>query len=96
MFFDYDTVYQKYDNITFNHWAEIKKVPDDFFDIILKPAVSVTLNDRDKFSAAEMLTFMQIYFLTSSKSDDREVVTKNFNQSILYPWTEYLKKQNVK
>jgi isorenieratene synthase len=96
IFFDYDHMFEKYDNITFHQWAQEKKVSKPFYDIIMQPALSVTLNERDIFSAAEMLTFMQIYFLTNSESDNREVPTVNYYQAVLKPWTDYLEKHNVK
>ena len=96
IFYDFDKINEKYDNITFTEWAKHKKVAQDFYDIILKPALSVTLNEPETFSAAEMLAFIQIYFLTNSKADTREVTNVNYYQAILGPWTDYLKKLNVK
>ncbi|CAF1139225.1 unnamed protein product, partial [Brachionus calyciflorus] len=96
IFYDFDTMNQKYDNISFLEWATQKKVAQDFYDIILKPALSVTLNEQKTFSAAEMLAFLQIYFLTNSKSDRREVANVNYYEAVLKPWTDYLIKHNVK
>ena len=96
MFYDFDKVYEKYDNISFKDWATQKKVEQDFYDIIMQPALSVTLNERDIFSAAEMLTFMQIYFLSNSQSDNREVATKNYDDAILKPWRSYLESRKVR
>ncbi len=96
MFYDFDKVYDKYDNISFKQWAIDKKVQQDFYDIIMQPALSVTLNERDIFSAAEMLTFMQIYFLSNSESDNREVTTINYDEAILKPWRSYLESLKVR
>jgi uncharacterized protein with NAD-binding domain and iron-sulfur cluster len=96
IYYDYETVWDKYDNITFEQWAIEKKVAKDFYDIVLAPALSITLNQRDIFSAAEMLTYMQIYFLTNSAADHRETCNKSFYECVLRPWVEYLTKQNVK
>lgn len=96
MFYDFDHIWEKYDNITFHEWAIEKHVAKDFYDIIMAPALSITLNDRETFSAAEMLTLMQIYFLTNSKADYREVVSSNFYDGILKPWVNHLLKSNVK
>ena len=95
IFFDFDEIYQKYDNITFHQWALEKKVAKDFYDIIMDPALSITVNDRELFSAAEMLMYMQMYFLTNSESDYRELANVNFQEGILTPWTNYLKSKNV-
>jgi hypothetical protein len=96
MFYDFNHVNEKYDNITFDEWAQEKKVAQDFYDIVLKPALSVTLNEREIFSAAEMLAFMQIYFLSNSESDGREVAKINYEDAVLKPWKDYLKNKNVK
>lgn len=96
IFYDYDKIFDKYDNITFQQWAHQTKVAKDFYDIIMAPALSITLNDRDIYSAAEMLTLMQIYFLTNAQADEREVVTGNFYQSVVKPWTDYLSKFDVR
>ena len=94
--FDYGKIYQKYDNISFPEWAKEKKVVQSFYDIIMQPALSITLNEREVFSAAEMLSFMQIYFLTDSRSDTREVPIVNFYQALLKPWIDHLEKNNAK
>ena len=96
MFYDFNHINEKYDNITFDEWAQEKKVAQDFYDIVLKPALSVTLNEREIFSAAEMLAFMQIYFLSNSESDGREVAKINYEDAVLKPWKNYLKNKNVK
>ena len=96
VFFDYNTIYERLDNITFQDWAHEKKVPQDFYDIIMDPALSVTLNNRDTFSAAEMLVFIHMYFLSSSDSDNRETCVNNFFDSILKPWIDYLTNLKVK
>lgn len=96
IFYDFDHINEKYDNITFHQWAIDKKVPQSFYDIIMKPALSVTLNEQEIFSAAEMLAFIQIFFLTNSESDNREVANINYYEAVLKPWTDYLLKLNVK
>jgi CRISPR/Cas system-associated endoribonuclease Cas2 len=95
-FYDFDNVYQKYDNLTFLEWSKLKRVTQSFYDIILQPALSVTLNERSIFSAADMLTFIQIYFLMNSDSDTREVATINYHDAVLKPWTDKLLQYGVK
>jgi hypothetical protein len=95
LFYDFDTIYKKYDNLSFVDWAK-KKVSQPFYDIIMQPALSLTLNERSSFSAAEMLSFMQIYFLMSSDSDHREVTTVNYRDAVLKPWTDRLLNLGVK
>jgi hypothetical protein len=53
-------MFAEYDNISFADWAELKHVAKPFYDIIMQPSLSVTLNERDIFSAAEMLMFQQV------------------------------------
>ena len=43
-----------------------------------------------------MLAFMQIYFLSNSESDGREVAKINYEDAILKPWKDYLRSKNVK
>lgn len=96
LFYDFDHMWEKYDNISFHEWAIEKKVAKDFYDIIMAPSLSVTLNEREIFSAAEMLMFMQIYFLTNAEADFREVATKDFYTAVTKPWVEHLLNLNVK
>lgn len=96
MFYDFEKIFEKYDNITFDEWAKEKKVAQDIYDIIMKPGLAVTLNDRDIFSAAEMLMFMQLYFLSNAESDHREMVVTDHYNDVLKPWSEYLQKKGVK
>ncbi|KAJ3078213.1 hypothetical protein HK102_004643 [Quaeritorhiza haematococci] len=96
VFYNYENVYQKYDGLTLKEWAAQKKVGKVFYDIIMDPAVSVTLNDRDTISAAEMLNLMHIYFLSSPKADVRKVLTKPFNTGVIDPWAERLRQLGVK
>ena len=95
-YFNYDTVYQTYDNITFDQWALDKNVDEKFYKIMLKPTLSITLNEREVFSAAEMLSYMQIYFLTDPRSDFREITKINYYEAILKPWVDHLQKNNAK
>jgi hypothetical protein len=96
MFYDFDYVNDKYDNITFYEWAQQMKVRPKFYDIIMQPGLSVTLNEREVFSAAEMLAIMQIYFLSEAESDNREVPIYSFEQAVLKPWREKLLSYNTK
>lgn len=96
MFYKYDKMFEEYDNISFQQWAQEKHVAQDFYDIIMQPSLSVTLNERDIFSAAEMLMFQQVYFLSTPESDNREVTNINYYDAILKPWVDYLESKGVK
>jgi hypothetical protein len=64
LFYDFDRVNQNYDDITFREWADKKWVSKPFYDIMLQPALSVTLNERENFSAAESI-IIQLYGFNS-------------------------------
>jgi hypothetical protein len=44
-----------------------------FYDIIMAPSLSVTVNERETLSAAEMLTYQHFCFLSHPRADRREV-----------------------
>ena len=152
--FNYSNIYQKYDNITFEQWADFKmskafvvkyvitetepppypsrhvlvdhlgpasatsrrfhrrihgsnpharptthlhnsrKAPA-MFDIFMRPIEQTTINEREKLSAAYMLSIQQLYFLDSSLADRREVSTKPWSQAVIGPWMEHLKAKGV-
>lgn len=96
MFYDHAITFQKYDNISFDEWAKASNVSEPFYEIMLKPALSVTLNEGDVFSAGEMLMFQQIYFLASAESDRREVTNINYYHAVLKPWVDYLENKGVR
>ena len=96
LFFNFDEINAKYDNISFQQWADEKHVAKAFYDIVLQPALSVTLNERDIFSAAEMLSFQQIYFLTNSEADTRQTANINYYHAVLKPWVDRLESHNTK
>ncbi|XP_006820129.1 carotenoid phi-ring synthase-like [Saccoglossus kowalevskii] len=93
--FNYDEVYERHDNISLAEWAQIYHVNTNFYDIIMQPSLSVTMNERETLSAAEMLMYMQIYFLNNPKADYREVTTVDHFTGILEPWVKKLKSFGV-
>lgn len=92
LFFNYKTNYERLDNITFAELAKQRKVNKKFYDIVMEPAASVTLNDPNTISAAEMSLYMHLYFLSQPKAFNREVTTKDHYTALLQPWVERLKK----
>lgn len=92
LFFNYKTNYERLDNITFAHLAQQRKINKKFYDIVMEPAASVTLNDPESISAAEMCLYMHLYFLSHPKAFHREVTTKDHFNALLKPWVERLKK----
>ena len=96
VFYDFDECNEKYDNMSFREWADENQVAAPFYDIVLQPALSVTLNERDIFSAAEMLAMQQIYFMTNADADVREVTRVNYYEAVLKPWIDHLESKNTK
>ncbi|MEN9529540.1 MAG: hypothetical protein RI932_1413 [Pseudomonadota bacterium] len=92
LFFNYKNVYERLDNITFADLARQRKVNKKFYDIVMEPAASVTLNDPNTISAAEMCLYMHLYFLSHPKAFHREVTTTDHYNALLKPWVEKLKK----
>lgn len=96
LFFNYRKNYQRLDNVTFKEFAKNRGVNKKFFDIVMEPAASVTLNDPDTISAAEMALYMHLYFLSQPKAFRREVTTQDHYNALLKPWADRLKKLGVK
>lgn len=82
--------------MTFREWAQEKKIDKTFYNVIMDPVLSFTVNDRDTFSAAEMLAMLQIYLMSETESFNRELAIYNFNEAILNPWKLRLESHNTK
>ena len=95
MYYNHDKIYAKYDGVTFKEWAEEKGISKKFYEIILEPAASVTLNDPDKVSAAEMIQFMHTYFLSQPAAMNREVTTTDHGTALIEPWADRLRSMDV-
>ena len=83
--FDYSRVMRDFDNMTLEEYATRRKVNKDFYNIVLKPAASVTLNDPKKVSAAEMLKFTNLYFLGHPKAFHRKVTKVDHGTAVINP-----------
>lgn len=95
LFYNHKTNYQRLDNITFAELAEKRKVNKKFYDIVMEPAASVTLNNPVDISAAEMCLYMHLYFLSSPKAFNREVTTTDHFNALLRPWIDRLNRLGV-
>lgn len=91
LFFNYKKNYQRLDNVTFKDFAKSRGVNKKFYDIVMEPAASVTLNDPNTVSAAEMALYMHLYFLSQPKAFNREVTTQDHYNALLKPWADRLK-----
>jgi isorenieratene synthase len=96
IFFDHDTVYKKFDGITFEDWMENKRVDQKFRDVVMRPAASVTLNDPNTVSAAEMINYQHIYFIGHPKAFHRKVTTTDHETAVIGPWSNRLRELGVK
>lgn len=95
IFFDHDTVYKKFDGITFEDWMENKRVDQKFRNVIMRPAASVTLNDPKSISAAEMINYQHIYFIGHPKAFHRKVTTTDHETAVIGPWARRLRELGV-
>ncbi|XP_071504050.1 carotenoid phi-ring synthase-like [Diadema antillarum] len=89
-YYNHDTVYDRYGNLTFDEWAEEARVPVWFADTVLRPALSVTFNERTVINAAEMMMYSHFYFTGDNKADIREIATRDHQTAVFDPWTERL------
>jgi isorenieratene synthase len=96
LFYNHKTNYLRLDDMTFADLAEQRKVNKKFYDIVMEPAASVTLNDPNTISAAEMCLYMHLYFLSHPKAFNREVTTTDHYNGLLRPWVDRLKSFGTK
>lgn len=87
----HDGHFERFDNETLFDWKERNRVDQRFFDIIIEPAASVTLNDPKNISVAEVLMMMQIYFIGEPKAFNRWVSVVDHGQAIIDPWVKRLR-----
>ena len=92
IYFKYETVYERFDKYSFHDWAVKYNIDQKIYDIIFKPGLSITFNEAEKMSAAEMLTLIHMYFLSDSKADHRHVTRINSYDAVLKPWMQHLLK----
>ncbi|MEE2788419.1 MAG: FAD-dependent oxidoreductase [Myxococcota bacterium] len=93
--YDHDTIYERLDNTTFENWAE-NRVSKKFYDIIMQPAASVTLNDPERVSAAEMILYMHLYFMGDPRAMNRTVCNVDHATGCINPWVRYLSDLGVR
>jgi carotenoid phi-ring synthase / carotenoid chi-ring synthase len=86
IFYNHFTNWSRFDDETYERWGRRTKVDRAFWDIIMGPAASVTLNDTKRISAAEMLQLMHIYFIGHPRAFNRYVTVEDHGTSIIDPW----------
>lgn len=55
VWFNHANIYQTYDDVSFSEYAKAKRIAPRFYDILYAPSLSVTVNERENLSAAEMV-----------------------------------------
>lgn len=96
LWFDHKTVWGKYDEQSFSEWARAMGIARVFYDVLYAPTLSVTVNERQNISAAEMLSMNHIYFLSHPRADRREVTRVDYETAIIQPWEMRLQALGVK
>lgn len=96
IFYNHHTNFDRFDDVTFDDWGKRTRVDKAFWDIIMAPAASVTLNDTKRISAAEMLQLMHIYFIGHPKAFRRVVTTEDHGTVVIDPWAARLRQLGAK
>jgi isorenieratene synthase len=96
MYFRYEDIYDRLDNISYHEWADRHGVSKKLFAILFEPAASVTINDPETISAAELVMWTHYFFIGHPKSMWREIAIDHHARTLLDPWLDYLKKYDFK
>jgi len=96
MYFRYETVFEKLDNISYHEWAKKHGISEKLFAILFEPAASVTINDPETISAAELVMWTHYFFIGHPKSMWREIAIDNHAKVLLNPWLKRLKELGTK
>ncbi|WP_438026067.1 hydroxysqualene dehydroxylase [Sorangium sp. So ce233] len=89
--YDHDLNYRRFDDETFEAWGRRNRVSRRFWDIVMAPVASVTLNDPARVSAAEMLLYMHLFFLGHPRAFRRSIATVDHGTALLDPWVARLR-----
>lgn len=95
MFYNHLTTPKKLDQLTFPGWAEKTKVDKKFYDIIMYPAASVTLNDPKTMSAAEVALMTHFYFMSHPKAFHRTIAKYDHGTAVIDPWVSKVRSLGV-
>jgi carotenoid phi-ring synthase / carotenoid chi-ring synthase len=89
--FELNGLADRLDGISYLEWMDRVGVSPAFRDVILLPAATVTLNRVEDLSAAEMVLFQHLYFLSQPFAFDREVTTVDHGTAVIDPWADRLR-----
>ncbi len=95
MYYNHKDVYRRFDGETFAAWAKRTGISQKFYEVLLEPAASVTLNDPKLISAAEMILYMHYFFVGQPRAMDREITTVDHGTAVIGPWTRRLESLGV-
>jgi isorenieratene synthase len=95
-FFNYDSLSERFDNMTLREWADKSGINDVFYDVVFYPAATVTLNDPKTISAYEMLNLTHLCFMGQPKAMNREITTEDHGTAVINPWEKKLLDLGVK
>ena len=95
IFYNHATNWQHFDQETFFDWGKRTHVNKGFWDIIMEPAASVTLNNPSMISAAEMLLYMHYYFIGNPKAFLRKIPKVDHGTAVIDPWLRCLSQEEV-
>ncbi|MBS3802487.1 MAG: FAD-dependent oxidoreductase [Candidatus Thermoplasmatota archaeon] len=95
MYFQYDGIFDRLDNISYHQWAKNKGISEKIFAILFEPAASVTINDPETISAAELVMWTHYFFISHPKAMWREIAIDHHAKTLLDPWLERLQQFEV-
>ena len=95
MYFQYESVYDRLDDISYHEWAHRRGVSEKLFAVLFEPAASVTINDPETISAAELVMWTHLFFIGHPKAMWREIASDYHAKSLLDPWHQRLNELGV-
>ncbi len=95
MYFQYDGIYDRLDSISYHQWAKQRGISEKIFAILFEPAASVTINDPETISAAELVMWTHYFFISHPKAMWREIAIDHHAKTLLDPWVEHLQRFDV-
>lgn len=96
MHYNHDWNFRTRDDQTFVDWASQVGISRSFYDLFLQPAASVTLNDPNQVSAAEMIMYTHLFMVSNPRAFDREITTVDHATAVIDPWAAYLSSRGVR
>ena len=95
LLYDHSTNFSRLDNMSLPEWADKIKMDKKFYEIFVYPAASVTLNDPNKLSAAEMAHLMHLYFTGQPRAMNRKMSVIDHESAVIGPLVNKLKNLGV-